>query len=59
MSPEQPRPDPAARPAPYRPPRLVRYGSIVDLTASQQAGMGVLDGGVVAVMGKLNFLKSA
>jgi hypothetical protein len=37
----------------------VRYGSIVDLTASQQAGMGVLDGGVVAIMGMINFLKSA
>lgn len=59
MSPEQPGPDRAGRPAPYRAPRLVRYGSIVDLTASQQAGMGVLDGGIVATMGKINFLKSA
>lgn len=47
-----------AEPAPYAPPRLVRYGSIVDLTASQQAGMGAFDGNVIASMGKIIFLKS-
>jgi hypothetical protein len=43
---------------PYHSPALVRYGDLVDLTRASNAGMGNLDGEVVARMGKILLLKS-
>lgn len=56
--PTGPEAPPDAR-ASYAPPRLVRYGSIVDLTAAQQPAQGALDGGLSGGKGKFSFLKSA
>ena len=50
---------PLGKRAPYTSPRLVRYGSIVDLTAAQQPAQGALDGGLAGGKGKFSFLKSA
>jgi hypothetical protein len=55
-------PVPETRNAPgkqtYRPPSLVRYGDLVDLTRASNAGTGTFDGEVVATMGKIVLLKS-
>ena len=51
---------PAEGKRPYRPPQLIVYGTIVELTQSGLMGMGVFDGGVIpGKMMMIKFLKSA